>query len=103
MVFEIKGSEPLDARLNVRLPRRELEIIREDADMANISVSEIVRARYFGNPIIANADAVMIKELRRLGGLLKSVHVESHGAYSADTSSMLRQVSDYITKISTKK
>lgn len=103
MVFQKKGSEGMEGRLNLRCPLGEELQIREDADIAGISVSEMVRARYFGRPIIANADKVMIKELRRLGGLLKSVHLKSNGAYSKQTADMLTQVSNYITELSKKK
>lgn len=103
MVFQKKCSEGMEGRLNLRCPLSEELQIREDADIAGISVSEMVRARYFGRPIIANADKVMIKELRRLGGLLKSVHLESNGAYSKQTADMLVQVSNYITVLSKKK
>lgn len=43
-------------------------------------MSALVRARYFYRPIMANTDQVMIRELRRVGGLLKNIHVESDGA-----------------------
>lgn len=102
MVFKRKGDNPLDARLNVRLPQTERDTIHEDAELAGISMSELVRARYFGRPVVANADKLMIKELRRLGGLLKLVHLESNGAYSATTAAALSQVSTYITKLSKK-
>jgi hypothetical protein len=61
----------LDAAMKVRLSRADLERLREDADVAALSVSELVRRRYFGRPIIAHADLVMVRELRRQGGLLK--------------------------------
>lgn len=102
MAFEQKKNEGLDARLNLRLPQSERDTIKDDADMAGISMSELVRARYFGRPVVANADRLMIKELRRIGGLLKLVHVESNGAYSKDTAAALAQISDYITKLSCK-
>jgi hypothetical protein len=103
MVFQRKGTQELDARLNLRLPQTERDDIEEDAELAGMSMSELVRARYFGRPIIASADKVMIKELRRLGGLLKHVHLESNGAYSKQTANMLAQVSNYITELSKKK
>lgn len=103
MAFQLKGNEPLDARLNVRLPTSELNIIRDDADLAGLSMSELVRARYFGRPIVANADQLMIKELRRIGGLLKSVHIESGGAYSKQTADALSDLGGYINKLSAKK
>lgn len=63
-------------------------------------MSALVRARYFGRPVVAHADQVMIKELRRLGGLLKKVHTDSDGAYAAETSAALFLVSEAIRKVS---
>ena len=100
MVFEKKGMAQLDARLNLRLPSNELEVIRSDANMAGISMSETVRARYFGRQVVANADMVMIKELRRIGGLLKHIHNESNGTYSQQTAETLASVKNYIEKLS---
>jgi hypothetical protein len=96
------GSMPLDAIVNVRLTIAEKDRLQDDADVAGISMSELVRARYFGRPIIANADMVMIKELRRVSGLLKNVHLESKGAYSAATAAALSAVTTYINKLAKK-
>ena len=92
--------DTLDAVINVRLTSAEKARLREDADVAGLSVSELVRRRYFGRPIVANADAVMVRELRRLGGLLKRVHSESRGAYSQHTAAALAAIKDYIEKLS---
>jgi hypothetical protein len=102
MVFKKKGAIPLDAVVNVRLTIDEKYRLANDADIAGISMSELVRARYFGRPVVANANMVMIKELRRLGGLLKFVHTESNGAYSHETASMLKEVSRFIDRMSRK-
>ena len=100
MPFETLGSEPLDAVINVRLTASEKTRLKEDADLAALSMSELVRRRYFGRPIIANADAVMLKELRRIGGLLKHIHNESSGIYSKDTAQALNTLKTYIAKLS---
>lgn len=100
MVFEILGVEPLDAMLRLRLTASEKERLREDADLAALSMSELVRRRYFGRPIIANADAIMIKELRRLGGLVKHVHNESNGVNSKETAEVLVALKTYIESLS---
>ncbi len=100
MVFETIGTEPLDAMLRLRLTASEKERLREDADLAGLSMSELVRRRYFGRPIIANADAVMIKELRRLGGLVKHVHNESNGVNSKETAEALVALKIYIERLS---
>lgn len=100
MPFPQLGDEPLDAIVNVRLTTEEKERLRDDADMAALSMSALIRARYFGRPVVAHADQVMIKELRRLGGLLKKVHTDSDGAYAAETSAALFLVSEAIRKVS---
>jgi len=92
--------EPLDAVINVRLTAAEKARLKEDADLAGVSVSELVRRRYFGRPIVANADAVMLKEMRRLGGLLKHIHNESGGVYSKETAATLVAIKAYIERLS---
>jgi len=100
MPFETQGPEPLDAVINVRLTAAEKARLKEDADLAGLSMSELVRRRYFGRPIIASADAVMLKELRRLGGLIKHIHNQSDGAHSKETAGALVAIKDYIEKLS---
>ena len=100
MPFKTHGLDPLSAVINVRLTATEKTRLKEDADLAGLSLSELVRRRYFGKPIIANADAVMIKELRRVGGLLKHVHNESKGRYNQDTAAALTVLKAYIEKLS---
>ncbi|SDC19712.1 hypothetical protein SAMN05216345_101887 [Cupriavidus sp. YR651] len=100
MPFETQGLEPLDAVLNMRLTSAEKARLKEDADIAGLSMSELVRRRYFGKPIVANADTLMLKELRRVGGLLKHVHNQSGGAYSRDTAGALVALKVYIEKLS---
>jgi hypothetical protein len=95
-----RQREPLDAVINVRFTAAEKARLREDADLAGVSVSELVRRRYFGRPIVANSDAVMLKELRRLGGLVKHIHQESRGAYSKETAAALMAIRSYIEKLS---
>lgn len=92
--------EPLDCFVNVRLTAAEKSRLREDAELAGLSVSELIRRRYFGRPILASSDASMIRELRRIGGLLKHVHTESRGAYSDQTAALLATLSDQIGRLS---
>ena len=74
-----KETEPLTERIGVRVTAGEKARLREDAALASLSVSELVRRRYFGRPILARADQAMVRELRRLGGLLKPIRAESGG------------------------
>lgn len=92
MPFEPIGNENLEAKLDIRLPAAEKERIREDAAKAGVSMSEMVRRRYFGRPITSRADEKAIAQLVKLGGLLKHVHNESGGAYSEETFSVLQEL-----------
>ena len=59
-------------RRTVRLTAAEDEKLTRQAAAAGISVSEYMRRLFFGGrPIIARTDDQTIRELRRLGGLLK--------------------------------
>lgn len=100
MVFAKIGDDSLDAKLDLRLTLEEKERLKEDAYFAGMSMSALVRARYFGRPIIANTNQVMIRELRKQGSLLNKVHIESGGAHSADTAAALVLISDAIKSFS---
>jgi hypothetical protein len=102
MVFKTHGSENLDDAIKVRLTSAEKAMLVEDAEIAGISMSELVRSRYFGRPIIANTDAVMLRELHRIGGLLKHIHNETDGTYSTHTSAALIELRAYMKKLSAK-
>jgi hypothetical protein len=101
MPFQKIGTENLDAVVNVRLTGAEKARLQEDADLASLSMSALVRARYFGRPVIANTDLVMVRELRRLGGLLKAVHTASEGAYSQATAALLADIKRFIETLGT--
>lgn len=59
-------------RRTVRLTAAEDEKLRGQADSAGLSVSEYMRRLFFGGrPLVARTDDRTIRELRRLGGLLK--------------------------------
>ena len=90
MPFERHGAEPLDAVVNVRLTTAEKSALTEDAAAAGLTLSALSRRRMLGRRVVANVDEVVIRELRRLGGLLKLVHVESGGAYRERTDDALR-------------
>lgn len=100
MPFETKGVQALDGTLNLRVTAEEKARLQEDAGFAGLSMSEVVRRRYFGRPLIADADAVMIRELRRIGRLLEQGHAESKGAPSEPIASALAEVRACIEKLS---
>jgi uncharacterized protein (DUF1778 family) len=92
-------DDRLSAVVNVRLTVAEKARLKDDADLAGLSVSEFVRRRSFGRAIIAQADAVTIKELRRLGGLVKHLHNETGGVYSRETAAALVALRGYIEQL----
>jgi hypothetical protein len=100
MAFEVQGDEPLAAIVKLRLTPREKQRIRDDAELAGLTMSEFMRRRAFGRAILPAADLAMIRELRRLGGLLKHVHVASGGAYSNDTAAAIAQIRAFIDQLS---
>ncbi|MGE9986139.1 plasmid mobilization protein [Desulfovibrio sp. SGI.169] len=67
-----KATTRFQKRRTLRLTAEEDERIALQAVTAGTSVSEYMRRLFFGGrPIIAKTDDQTIRELRRLGGLLK--------------------------------
>ena len=86
MEDESNGRGRFEARRTLRLSVEENERLTRQADAAGISVSEYIRRLCFGGrPITSRADSQTIRELRRLGGLLKCnfESVRAAGGYQA--------------------
>ena len=67
-----KAASRVQRRRTLRLTPEEEDRLTRQAATAGISVSEYMRRLFFGGrPIIAKTDDLTIRELRRLGGLLK--------------------------------
>ena len=59
--------------LTIRLSAKEKQWVAEQASIAGLSQSGYLRRQVFhGRPILALTDEIVLRELRRLGGLLKS-------------------------------
>jgi uncharacterized protein (DUF1778 family) len=71
MPFASRAKDRAASRFEMRLTASERVQLREDADLAGLSISEFVRRRALGKTIHAATDLMMIRELRRLGGLQK--------------------------------
>jgi hypothetical protein len=97
--FRRKGPAGLVERVDVRVAPGEKQQLRAIAKGAGIAVSELVRLRALGRPVICGTDATTIRELRRLGGLLKKVHVDSNGAYSQQTAAALAGLQGAIARL----
>lgn len=85
-------TEDKTARLNIRLAPGELTEVRDAARAAGLTVSVYGRRRVLGHFVGSRTDAEVIRELRRIGGLLKHLHVESGGAYSAQVAAALEEL-----------
>lgn len=94
-----RRGKNLDAVVNVRLTSEEKSRLQEDARLAGLPVSELVRRRYFGRPVVAASDIQVVKELRRIGGLMKHVHNQSGGVYNKETAEVLGALRTYIDKL----
>jgi hypothetical protein len=90
--FEPIGDDNMEAKIDIRLPASEKERIRADAAGAAISMSAMVRRRYFGRPVVSRVDQQAIAQLSKIAGLLKHVHVSSGGAYSNETFEAIQMV-----------
>ena len=72
MKDESNGRGRFEARRTLRISAEENERLMRQADAAGISVSEYIRRLCFGGrPVTSRTDSQTIRELRRLGGLLK--------------------------------
>ena len=94
------AHEQRKAITTVRLTKAEREFLMSEADICGVSLSSFIRGRSLGKRIAAKTDLRVLAELRRLGGLLKHLHNETKGAYSALTSDCLREIAAYIRKLS---
>ena len=86
MEDESNGRGRFEARRTLRISAEENERLIRQADAAGISVSEYIRRLCFGGrPITSRTDSQTIRELRRLGGLLKHnfENVHAAGGYQA--------------------
>jgi hypothetical protein len=97
--FAKKGAVGLTERLDVRVAPAEKARLRAMAAVVGVPVAELVRARALGRPVVPPADAKAIRQLNRLGGLLKKVHLDSGGAYSAATATALADLRAAIARL----
>ena len=92
-------GDALDGVINVRVSRAEKESLREAAATAGLSLSSYCRRRFLGHSVIAHSDRAMVRELRRIGGLIKKTHTDSGGAYSDETAGALSDLREAIERL----
>jgi hypothetical protein len=81
--------------VGIRLSGEENQRIREQAEMSHLTISEFMRRRALGKQIVPKSDLGILSELRRLGGLLKHIHLETQGTFSNLTASAIRALEAY--------
>ena len=88
--------------IGVRLSDEERKQILEQAQASGFTISNFVRRCILGKQIVSKADlrilaeqTRVLNELRKLGGLLKHIHIETRGAYSQDTANAIRALEAY--------
>ncbi len=82
-----------------RLSKKDRKDLAEQASAAGLSVSEYIRRRALGHPVLAWADAAMIRELRRQGGLIKHYALSGSPA-SREVNEALRSIIKLVTELS---
>lgn len=87
--------KPISFRISDELQKR----LHKEADDADLSISELIRRRAAGHPVIHRTDLKMVSELRRLGGLLKHIHNESGGVYAEETLECLHEIKKTLRSI----
>ena len=88
--------------INARLTQDEYAALSAEVDCAALSFSEYIRRRIFGKRISSKSDLRVLAELRRLGGLLKRVHIESFGAYRQETKAAINAITSYAESLERK-
>jgi hypothetical protein len=94
-----KSSAPRRAVLNIHVAATERKAVVEQARACGLTVSSYCRSLILGRVVTSRTDLVTVNELRRLGGLLKHIHNESRGVYSAATAAALNDVRTAIRRI----
>lgn len=82
-----------------RLSETDRKDLVEQASAAGLSVSEYVRRRALGHPVLARSDAALLRELRRQGGLIKH-YALSGSSVSREANEALRSIIKLMTELS---
>ena len=96
---KLNENEKKEKKLTVRYRSHEVQELQQQADLAGLSISELVRRRSLGRRVAPKADLKVIAELRRFGGLLKLIHNETGGLWNAKTGPLLDDARAAIIRI----
>ena len=88
-----------DKIISLRLTQGEHEQLEELAEITGLSVGAFLRKRGLGHKITAKSDLQIIRELRRLGGLLKHLCLDGRVAQK-EKEAVLTEIRYAIERIS---
>jgi len=88
-----KNPEDIRHSFSVMLSQSEQKIIASQADAAAIPRGRFIREAALGTVVRSEADAAILRELRRLGGLCKFAITQ--GADRAEADAAFRALRDY--------
>jgi hypothetical protein len=89
-------------RITFRLSEPEYASVSENLSVCGLTLSAFTRKNVLNRRVASRADLAVLAELRRLGGLLKHIHNETRGAYSALTAQAIKDLSAYARALSSK-
>ena len=84
-----------NVRLYLRVTSKEYTLIKIISELSGLSMSEYLRKRAYNIRIVAKSDIHVLKELRRLGGLIKHLYNETNGIYSERMADALEAITSY--------
>lgn len=96
------SPEERDRAINLRLTATEYDEVQEAARMSGRTVSDYIRARTLGHPVVSKTDQIVINDLNRIGGLQKAWylrglgHPEKTAEILALVQQTLREIADQI-------
>ncbi len=101
MPFKPRQTQRAIMRFEMRLTPTDMEQLRIDADIAGVTVTDLVRRRSLGRTVRAASDMVTIRELRRLGGLQKHTMnmLAQHGGVADECIAAIRALRAAIERL----
>ena len=94
-----RQEEAREKRYCFRLSEKESAYFEAQRGVTGLCASEYVRRRVLGFRIVSKIDLCVLSELKRLGGLMKLIHNETHGMYSHYTAEAIQAITSYVRRL----
>jgi hypothetical protein len=96
---KLNEGEKKEKKITVRYRTCEMEQLLEQADASGLNLSELVRRRSLHRRVDSKTDLRTIAELRRFGGLLKHIYIETDGSSGPVTGPLVDDVRAVLIRI----